>query len=302
MTPDTQRLDDLVAFARVEIESSDVEPWADILAELHRSGFADVEQAHWLCALYNSYDSLASAMACYRRWPTPSAWFDADDRDDAANYECTSERRNLRGGKVIRRHLSYVEALAGQPQDAWMRQAVDDNADLADNFRSLTDWMRQVWGVGRQSAFEWAEFAGKVVGLPVDAGDAQLWESEGPRRSLQRLYGSDKPSRQWLDDAAHACKQYIEDRGVELSWWDFETIICDFNVMRDGRYYPGRHHADIIEEIECCDEDDQPALRAAYEAFAPPEWASLEAGRNMSLMPVYRDTGVIVTDPWNHDR
>jgi hypothetical protein len=155
--------------------------------------------------------------------------------------------------------------------------------------------MRQVWGVGRQSAFEWAEFVGKVFDLPVEAGDAQLWESEGPRRSLQRLYGNPTPTAQWLEDTAKDCKQHLADRGVELDWWDFETVICDFNVMRDGRYYPGRHLAAIREEIAECDEADAEVLSAAFRQFVPPDWQDIPPGIDKAKLPIYRDTGKIVT-------
>lgn len=291
--PDWETLADLVEFARIEIASADIEPWAEMFAELHRSGFADREQSHWLIALYNSYDSLGSAMSCFRRWPSPQAWRAAADRDDAAEYECTQERRNLRGGKVLLRHQSYVDALAGQSQHAWVSQVVCSD-DPAENFRAVTTWVRQVWGVGRQSAFEWAEFVGKVFDLPVEAGDAQLWESEGPRRSLQRLYGNPAPTAQWLEDTAKDCKQHLADQGVELDWWDFETVICDFNVMRDGRYYPGRHLAAIREEIAECDEADAEVLSAALRRFVPPDWQGIPPGIDKAKLPIYRDTGEIV--------
>ena len=292
--PDWDTLADLAAFARIEIDSADVEPWAEMFRELRRSGFADDEQAHWLIALYNSYDSLGSAIGCYRRWPSPEMWGAAPDRAEAATYECTQERRGLRGGKVLLRHESFLACLAGQSQHAWISQVARSD-DPAENFRSVTAWMRQVWGVGRQSAFEWAEFVGKVFDLPIEAGDAQLWESEGPRRSLQRLYGNPSPSAAWLEDRARECKQYLADQGVELDWWDFETIICDFNVMRDGRYYPGRHLAAIREEIEECDEADAEVLSEAFKRFVPTEWQDIPPGIDKTKLPIYRDTGQIVT-------
>lgn len=296
--PDQHHLDALVEFARIEMASADVEPWADIIGWLYRAGHLTREEAHWVVALYNTHDSLGSAFTSLRWWPTPYHWANAepDDRARANDLEITNERRNLRGGKIVRRHWSYVAALSGQSQHAWVTSALVHD-DVAANFRELTAWMRQVWGVGRQSAFEWAEFVGKCIDLPVDAGDAQLWESEGPRRSLQRLYGNPRPTPAWLDARAHECKQLLADAGVPLDWWDFETIICDFNVMRDGRYYPGRHLAAIREEIDACHPDDQPMLMEAWAAVVPAEWQSIAPGIDPDKMPVFRDTGRIIDEP-----
>lgn len=298
VNPDGPALAALVDFARVELESRDVEPWADLFAWLHTSGHLDLEAALWIVALYNTHDSLASAFQAQAWWPGPYAWADddADGRARANLLECTQERRNLRGGKVVRRHASYVDALAGQTQGAWLRSGLA-GADSADNFRSLTAWLRQVWGVGRQSAFEWAEFAGKVAGLPVDAGDAQLWESEGPRRSLQRLYGNPNPTPQWLDARAHDCKQMLENAGIAMAWWDFETIICDFNVMRDGRYYPGRHLAAVRAEIDECPPAARAVLLEGWHAVVPPAWASIEPGIVKAKLPLFRDSGQLLTTP-----
>lgn len=294
-TVEQDQLRRLVEFARVEVISADVEPWAATIAELHRSGVLDVEQAHWVVKLYNAYDSLGSAFGVFHRWGSVGEWAAAADKRDAADYQCTQERRNLRGGKVIRHLQSFHDALAGMSIDAWIKQPIKGDHPGRD-FDRLTAWVRQVWGVGRQTAFEWAEFAGKVHNLPVDADNAQLWESEGPRRSLQRLYGNPKPTAEWLDQKARVCKEMLAVEGVELAWVDFETIICDFNVMRDGRYYPGRHLAALREEIDEMPEPWRSTLDAAWRRIIPPGWVDIAPGIDKAKMPVYRNTGAMITD------
>lgn len=294
MRVDAARLADLVAFARLERDSHDVEPWADIIAaiDLPRS------ERTWLMTLYNTYDDLHSAFSCLRRWPTPAAWAAAADRHDAARYNCTQERRNLRGGRVLQRFASYASNLAGATEEEWMRAALDPAASPGANFARLTAHMRAVWGVGRQSAFEWAEFAGKVLGLPVDAADGQLWESSGPRRCLQRIFYLESPTEAELNHAAEVCREYLAAEGVELAWVDFETIICDFNVMRDGRYYPGRHLAALREEIDTLpDPADRALLNDAWASFVPEPWAQIAPAIDPAKMPVYRNTGRMLTCP-----
>lgn len=294
---DTQRLADLTDFARIELDSADVEPWAMMMAHLRESGQLSNEETAWLVKLYNAYDSLDSAWSVFRRWPSPDHWATAFDRDDAADYPCMQERRNLRGGRVLHHLDDYREHLSGMTQMAWLGQVVAGDSPQKD-FARMTAWVRVVWGVGRQTAFEWAEFAAKSLGLPLTAGDAQLWESSGPRRCLQRLYNNPEPDQQWLTEAAQACMTHLTEQGVLLAWEDFETIICDFNVMRDGRYYPGRHLAALKEEILACPPDDRGLLLNAFDAICPHGWADIEPGINREYAAVYRDTGVILNTPF----
>lgn len=294
MKVDIERLQDLSDFARVEMAARDVEPWADIIAAV------DLPRAQrcWLMTLYNTYDDLNSAMNCLRRWPSIKAWSRASDRHDAATYNCTQERRNLRGGRVLQRFASYATTLANEPEENWMWSACHSDS-VGENFAKLSTQMRQVWGVGRQSAFEWAEFAGKVLGLPVDAADGQLFESSGPRRCLERIFYLEHPVTEGqLDNVAWVAREFIRDHGTPLRWVDFETIICDFNVMRDGRYYPGRHLAAMREEIDgLSDADDRALLNAAWDSFVPAPWNKIAPGIDPVKMPVYRNTGKMITCP-----
>jgi hypothetical protein len=288
-----QALVDLVEFAKIEKDAGDIEPWAELIRELHRAGHLDGEEALWLVALYNTYDDLASAWQVFRRWPSPQAWAEAPDRDEAASYPCTQERRGLRGGKVLQRHDSYVDQLAGLPQATWLKVPLTGRP--GPDYRALMKHMRSVWGVGRQSAFEWAEFVEKVADWPVAAPDAELWESEGPRRALQRLYGNPAPTLGWLNAHAEKCRELLTEAGVELSWEDFETVICDFNVMRDGRYFPGRHLAALREEIETVGGDDSKLLLEAFKKITP--HSDIAPGIDKSKLPIYRDTGRMVSLP-----
>jgi hypothetical protein len=306
LNPDMGALDDLATFARIEVESRDVEPWADLLRHLYmEDGALSLEAALWLVALYNTYDSLGSACSVFARWPSPHELLTAADFPDSAQYECTQERRNLRGGLVLTRHASYGALVMGGDgtQAYWLGQGIpqpDVTTDCCDTggaeaaWEPMTRHLRRVWGVGRQAAFEWAEFLAKVVGMRLTAPHAQLWESEGPRRSLQRLYGNPDPDRAWLDEAALECRAWLLSQGIDLSWEDFETIICDFNVMRDGRYYPGRHLAALREEIDGVAESAlRAALEHAWEQVVPPEWQCIDPGIDKAKLPVYRDSGLI---------
>jgi amino acid-DNA transferase-like protein len=289
-------VDDLAEFARIELASHDLEPWAEILRDLRDHGDVDTEGVLWLVKLYNGYDDLSSAWSVYRRWPTPADWLAAPDFAAAANYPLTQERRGLRGGKVIKHLASYVAALDGAPQAEWVA-----TAPYGDNLHVLA-YLQQVYGVGRQTAFEWAEFLHKVIDAPcavAKPADVMLWESEGPRRSLERIYhgGRRAPARRWLNRWAIQLRDRLANEyDVHLTWEDFETVICDFNVMRDGRYYPGKHLAAIREEIATVPHDDGRALlEKAFARVVPEPWCDIAPGIDKDALRTYRDTGQLAT-------
>lgn len=279
---------DLAEFARLEVTSGDLEPWATIIKAIADRLPLDEERAIWLATLYNTYDSFSSAWEVFRRWGSPQAWLGAPDSKDAAQYQCTQERRNLRGGRVLKRMASYAELLGNLTQGEWLRKAPMD-------FPALTVHTRQVWGVGRQAAFEWVEFLAKCNGFPIQAPDAQLWESEGPRRSLQSLFNNPTPTQAELEGYAVHTRQYLAQRGVPLLWEDLETVICDFHVMRHGRYYPGRHLAALRGEI---DEITDPASRDwllwVFKSIIPEPWSRIPPNINKALLPHYKQTGQIL--------
>lgn len=288
-------LADLVTFARLEVESADIEPWAAVLAEMWAVAGWDDERLLWAVKLYNAFDDLGSTMTVMAGCDGPADW-PGVDRQAVARLPLSGERRNLRGGKVLHHLDSYVSLLGGQRQMLWLREAVPAGADPAAGFLTLMPYLRRVWGVGRLTAFEWAEFTAKVTGLPLEPPHAFLWESSGPRESLERLYGNDSPTVAWLDATAIECRAMLAEAGVVLSWWDFETVICDFNVMRKGRYYPGKHLAMIRAEIEGVQQHPaRERLRAAFDAAVPLPWSLIAPGADKQLAQAYRDTGIVRT-------
>jgi hypothetical protein len=298
---DQRTLSDLAKFARLELAAHDIEPWADVLRYLTGRAYGS-EQAAWLVKLYNATDDLASAYSLYSIWPGPASWEASGEGGTgaAALVKCGTERRNLRGGK-IRQHLnSYIAALDGQPQLRWLVEAFPGGFDSGAAFDALMSYMRRsVWGTGRLAAFEWAEFSGKVLRLPVLAAHGCLWESSGPRESLERIYngGAPAPSQQWLDDRAWDCLVYLADNGAPLDWWDLETVICDFNVMRKGRYYPGKHLAMIREEIDQTAEPHRTDLLYAFNKIVPEPWRQIMPGASKELGQHYARSGKIL-DPF----
>jgi hypothetical protein len=298
VNPDGSALADLTRFAQVEVAAHDVEPWAELLAHLHRSGQVDEETALWLIKLYNATDDLGSATRIAVLAGHPIAWphLDEGTRATVGALPLSQERRNLRGGRILRHLDSYSAATDGMSQRAWLGLPLLPGDPPTEAFEHLMPHLQSIWGTGRLSAFEWAEFCGKVVGMPVTAGHGHFWESSGPRTSLAALHGlDDAPDRRWLDDAAEAVRAHLAAAGTPLGWEDFETVICDFHVMRSGRYYPGQHLGMIREELLGAPGPWRERLDAAWHALIPPPWRDTPPGVNRELRTAYRDTGRILT-------
>lgn len=291
---DFDMLEDFVAFARAEQLANDIEPWAAMFKVVYDEELLPREEAIWLTTLYNTYDRVDSALGVHGRWPTPHHWGADPDREEARQFPCAQERRNLHGGKVNRRHQGYVDLLGDSSQLEWMVQPLGF-ADVGEDFRSLSKHMLQIWGVGRQAAFEWAEFAGKCFSLPVDAADGQLYDSSGPRESIEALYnGGERMTAEQLDAAADHLRDYLAAEGLDVPFVDLETLVCDFKVMRKGGYFVGRHITALKGEIA-----GHELLEYAFNKVIPPDWAAIPGGLDMDpgLRGLYKRTGHIITTP-----
>ncbi len=291
---DFDMLEDFVTFARAEVAANDVEPWAAMFKVVYDEELLPREEAIWLTTLYNTYDRVDSALGVHGRWPTPHHWAADPNREGARQFPCAQERRNLHGGKVNRRHQGYADLLGERSQLEWLCEPIATE-DVGENFRELTKHMLQIWGVGRQAAFEWAEFAGKCFSLPVDAADGQLYDSSGPRESIEALYNSgERMTAEALDAAADHLRGYLAGQGVEVPFVDLETLVCDFKVMRKGGYFVGRHITALKGEIE-----DNELLQYAFNKVIPAEWAAIPGGLDMDprLRGHYRKTGHIINTP-----
>ena len=298
---DDKALADLVEFGRLSVAACDVEPWAATIAAMTRPAVVGQhalsrEGALWMLTLYNTTDDLKSALSIKAVADTPAAWRRATraDRQVVVALPIGRERRNLYGGKILLRMDDYVSRLGHQEQARWFGETALF-ADPLLNFGHTMINLQRVWGVGRLAAFEWAEFLRKIDGLNIDTDDAALWESSGPRQSIERIYRESAPGRAWLTARAVDLKTHLAAEGVDLSWWDFETLICDFNVMRKGRYYPGKHLAMLSAEIAALPEPWRGAWRAAYDSVIPAQWRDVAPGVDRRLESHYARSGEIRT-------
>jgi hypothetical protein len=280
-----QTFADLAAFAALEVASGDLEPWAPLMHALAQGGHLSDEEVLWLIKLNQVTGNFGSAWAALRRWPTPGYWAAAPDARAIVDAACDQEHRFMRGGRLWSHCCSYLRHLQGRTQRAWLTRDHD-------TFLTLMAHVRQVWGVGRQGAFEWVEFLTKAAGFALVAPHACLWESSGPRQSLQALFRDPAPTPARLDQYARQTQAYLAAAGMPLAWEDLETVLCDFHVMQGGRYYPGRHLAALRGDIAAVSgAADRDLLLGLFQMIIPAPWHTIAPGIQKPLLAVYRTTG-----------
>lgn len=256
---DRKLLDDFFAFSRLHMESGDVDPLYPVLKHVLASE-PNEDQRAWQALTYVAFYNLPSALRWLREPALvagPSAGLFPGmqrmprDWDPSRAYLPTGvERRSLRGGVNMVRHLQSVQELAAQHGGyrGWLTHRFEGNP-ATDWFR-LQEAARQAWGNGRWAAYKTAEVAQKVLGLPVEPADMGNAGSTGPRKGLELLFGTSASVAE-LD----AWGNKLMEVGTH-SWgilWDLaevETCLCDFHSMVRGHYYVGHDIDQLQGDVE----------------------------------------------------
>lgn len=293
-------LPDIARFARAMIASRDLDPLYPVLAAVEDRVCETEEERLWLTALYLAYYHMSSALAAYRLMPSP----DAPLPDALGRFPTGIERRGLRGGKVVA-HLDHLAALAVAA--GGLRRFVAapgwyDPAQPVRNYLRFWDVAQQPWGNGRWAAFKWAELLREVNGLAFSAPDMRMAECTGPKECLAVLAGlrAADPVAAY-DRAGEDLRDRLREReGLDLSWEELETVLCNFGSLLKGRYYVGHDIDELQERLDApfLDPADRDLLFTARREALPAAylgelggWHGVDADRKR----VYASTGMIVT-------
>ncbi len=238
---------DMARFGKRLIQSGDIDPAYPVLRHLYKSRALRVDRALWQTAVYVGFYNLPSALAFYRLHPNIIRV-----QDNAAPFPCATERRGLRGGKVVRHLNEMVEAFRvrgietwitdGWPTDQW-----EGNPEA--NFRRFTTQAMSLWNNGRWAAFKWAELLKKVHGFPLAAPDMCLEHCSGPREGLRMVFGlPDTLKVAELNQWAERLRTSLAYEGLVIEdWEELETVLCNWHSYRLGKYKVGH---DIHEQYE----------------------------------------------------
>lgn len=321
MRPDSALLADLAAFARAHVASGDIDPAYPVLRELE-GGFAP-ETALWHTVLYCAFYDLVSAHTIFLSYASEPT----ELRLDVARMPTGIERRGLRGGTNMNKHLRSIVTLIDSfgSFQGWLGRGVLDGRDPAastnmerrfNSWRLVSESAGWAWGNGRWATYKTAELLEKVHGWPLSAPDMGNEGSSGPLAGLRLLFPGedlDSPATNGTmlsgrmtgltraDEASIDLKVLLAiDHGVTLTWEQLETVLCDFHALVDGRYYVG-HDIDVmlaqLSRPGVPSEISNRILKARSKAFPAEYRGELEGrtGVDSDRKKVYRDTGVILT-------
>lgn len=253
----------LAYFARHLIDSSDLDPVYPILAELGRLRGYDREAALWLSVYYQAYYHLPSGLTALR------------GSSARVGLPTGIERRGLRGGKVLD-YLDYLRASVRGSLHAWITQGWTDQPYA--NYRRFASTWQSLPQNGRWSTFKMAEILKVVHRLPIAAPDMDLKLATGPREGLEYLYALHRPDLRTLNRYANgfAARLYAA-LGRVLDWETIETILCNWNSTRQGKYYVGHDIDEMQAQIE----------HAAAAFLAEADLGDLWSARQRALPPAY---------------
>jgi hypothetical protein len=307
---------DFVQFSQAQLDAQDVDPVYPVLRILQRD--LTREQRFWHTFLYVAFYNIASAEEAFA-YVNELGTLPAE----LASLPTGVERRGLRGGQPLNRHLASLAEIAHAEGslEAWItgwETAPETPDERMAAYRIVRDVkLRQPWGNGRWAAYKTAEILQKVNGLPLQATDMGNDDSTGPRQGLELLFGKPEGSAaeqlETLDKLGVVVMDTLND---ELRGWlhshpvfmlrgdvtidEVETMLCDFHALVDGRYYVG-HDIDQMHDQLKRSKAQQfmwNAWRARREIFEP-RWLAEVVGRDPAVEPdrkrAYAELGIILT-------
>jgi hypothetical protein len=257
---DERRLDDFARFARMSIDSGDVDPVYPVIKGL--AGTLPANKIAWLDWLHVAYYDLGSAALAYANLPIAmrDGWgsFPGMLTERILRLPTGTERRAHRDPERLRRHLLDT-MIRAKPSSTivggvlgWLHDAVHLSlTDRRPAYLKLFEAVEAVYGNGRWAAYKTCELLAETLGQfggawsqcrPTDMGHAH---STGPRKGLALLrtlpvpQGSGPSAVAELDAMGEELVAFLLGEGVSATVANTETALCDFHSLARGRYYVG---------------------------------------------------------------
>lgn len=269
MNPREDLIDDFMEFSRLHLESNDIDPLYPVLEHVAR----DIEPAERIAftLVYVAFYNLPSAFFWWHRGQHTVG----EARLAAARAPTGTERRALRGGHNMLRHLAALDALAERHGsfEAWLKHRF--TGDPAKDWKVLQQTLQEAWGNGRWASYKTAELLLRNHGFPVEPSDMGNEGSTGPRKGLELLYGKQEGpgAVERLDAFGAHLHDLMKGRGLALDLAQVETCVCDFYSATQGRYYIGHDIDGLQEQIEghplLADEEKARLMHARSEVLDP---------------------------------
>jgi len=296
--------DAIAYFAGHLIESRDQDPIYPVLHELSRLRQYNSEEALWLSVVYQAFYHLPAALEAIRRLGDVR---ELDGRAilDARLRELPTgiERRGLRGGLVVS-YLSLVTEARRQARgfQNWLTEGWGTNPYT--NYANFQRTWQNLEFNARWSSFKMAEILKVSHGWNIAAPDMDLRKATGPRQSLEYLYGLANPKLIQLNESGEDFRHQLQKSlNRALDWETVETILCNWNSVRQGRYYVGHDIDELQDQMEratfLSQEDASDLLNARANALPDDylgEWHDW-SGVSKSRQRAWIDAGLVVIRP-----
>jgi len=224
------------------LASQDIDPLYPVLRRLYDLYGMPAEERLWFSALYVAFYNLPSALAAW-------IWIAGRDLDGCADHLAKLptgiERRGMRGGAVV----PYLwRMLEHEPLGAWLTRGWKIDRPRG-NYEVFWERWQTVPGNGRWSAFKMGEILRRVHDFDLLAPDMRMEFCSGPKEGLQWLYDTKSNEVSLLNTYGQRLRMELASRGVHLDWEHLETILCNFNSARKGKYYVGHDIDELQEQI-----------------------------------------------------
>ena len=294
-----------VEFSRAHLASRDIDPVYPVLKHLVKDdhpGTAHARVFAYLAfySLASSEQALVQGMDGWWLYGTPT------EVPPWAHFPTGVERRSLRGGKNMMKHLDALTATCeahGSFEDWLDRGVVEGRPTVSwERMRLVTS---EPWGNGRWASYKTCEVLWKVLDYPLEATDMGNEFSTGPREGLALLgyafEGNSKGVIAKLDEVAFdLCDKLTDALGETVGIEEFETLLCDWKSTVKGHYYVG-HDIDLMLEganAPFVHEEVRARILEARAATLPHEylgelngWSGVDKERNAA----YRELGAVLT-------
>lgn len=179
----------------------------------------DVETRLWLCFVAVAYSHEGSTWCA---WNAPGV--SDKSRLPPMDLKLAILRRNLYGGRIAEH---FMDLYAIRNLSAWL--------DIKNaTWHSLLRATKTLNGNGTWASYTTAETIITVCGLPITADHSGFADNTGPRATLQHLgFTPDNAG-------AKAIVEWIKGEGVDVPTMLLETVMCYWQNMNKGKFYPGR--------------------------------------------------------------
>jgi hypothetical protein len=276
-----QLVEDWLAFGKLQRAACDIDPLYPVLGAL-TSALPDPARA---AVVYVAYYNVASAFTAL----TTEDW-----TPDTLRLPTGVERRGLRGGDPMLRHLesvkAWVDAYDGSVSAWLMNGWTWQTTNPEERWQTVREQYGKAWGNGRWATYKLAEVLQKALGWPIKPPDMGMDRATGPRQCLEMFWG---PAPTVLQEArGFILQQYAQDGGLRLDLAEVETVLCDFHSLAQGRYYAGHDVALLHDQVAALPEGpvktalDQAARDTLPLAFYVPV--------RPELRRAYRESGALV--------